>query len=215
VGKSEVQAYANRLNAVIHSLESDILNNLITSDPTDLENLATYWENYSKSLSSSPILDAASAAFRDQATKAATNLRARAKLLRDKEAGLSPQRIKDEIAFSQGYNQFVTNWDVFKKGIDESLFPLDYGAWEAWQSIEGYDSQFNRWHDDYEKRFGKKASAAKLPSQEQVEKEHPGGGIVPSIGKAFNVPWGTILLVGGALGAGYILLNRPRGGNAT
>lgn len=167
-----VRAYGKRLEVGIKALLSDIERTLVTDD---IEALMRQADASPTSLSY------------------AAELRKRAGELRERATRRTPERIAEEQGFSKAYREFVRTWDQFQKDISEfRYFGMSPG--EAWEATEAYDSQYQRYRDQYAQRFGQVPTSPSIVAPDKVQTEHA----TPSK-PLFEIPH-AVWWVAGALG---------------
>lgn len=229
--EAEVVAYARRIDEAIVSLENDTYGKLVYVDPQELRDRAKIIDETVKTAfppggPDDPGLVKKKKEAIDSLVKTADALDARGKTR-------SKAQLEAEKAFGTDYELFVARWKTFFNAkVAESpsstlatIFTIivspvagagkivygEVSKRSAWTQIEGFESEFRRYYERF-KALGYAPSAAAPPSNEDIAKEHPGGGLgslVPTI------PWGTFALVGGAVVLGYLWLSKGSGGGGS
>lgn len=223
---AEVVSYAKRIDAAVQSLEDDMYGKIVYTDPAKLRARA-------KDLSEMPD-PLGSDEFAAEKKKAVDALNQIASSLETRAKTRSSAQVEAEQAFGTDYELFVGRWKTFfnvqkaeePDSVLATIFTIIvspvagagkiiYGqvtVRSAWTQIEGFESEFRRYYARF-KELGYTPSSAPPPSNEDIAKEHPGGGLGSLVPK-IDVPWGTIAVLGVAGFLGYTWLTKG-GGSAS
>lgn len=191
----DVRNYGARIDAAIEGLFKDMRTQLVYSDPVAAQVAADKFKTFTWP-GKSPA----------EVSDLGVQLQAEADLLKSRAKMRTPDQVKADISFSNGYTAFYARWKAFKKSVLESGTKIIGGVNpdEAWRTVETYETEFRKWYASFG-AIGGKASSPPPPTIAEVEKEHPSKPLIGSGGSLLDIPWTPILLVGGILAIGYVM----------
>lgn len=229
---ADAMSYIDMTNNAIESLDRDIGRTLVYADPSTYRANAEQWraEADADAASDNPVL-------REQAKQERQIAKfwdAQATKLENRAKSRPATQVAREIDYSQSWDGFLQPWRAFHRrvhtepgfvrfliGPPNQVGPDGMTAGEAIEQAEAADSTYRRYYAQFKATtdsggMGQKPTAPLPPTPEEIAKEHK----KPLFN--FDIPWGTIVLVGGGITAGYLFLTRQQssslvvsGGHAT